>query len=57
MLLQGAISAADYWMRTQGRQRWRGRPADSYRRSENFPAGRGSRGGSSGPDFRTGGGF
>jgi len=57
MLLQGAISAADYWMRTQGRQRWRGRPADSYRRSENFPAGGGSRGGSSGPDFRTGGGF
>jgi DNA repair exonuclease SbcCD ATPase subunit len=57
MLLQGAISAADYWMRMQGRQRWRGRPADSYRRSENVPPSRGSRGGSSGPDFRTGGGF
>ncbi len=58
MLLEGAISAAEYWSRTQRSQRWEGRSADSYRRSEHFPSnGGGSRGGSSGPDFRTGGGF
>lgn len=57
LLLEGAINAAEYWARTRRGQRWRGRPADSYRRSENFPMGGGARGGSSGPDFRTGGGF
>lgn len=57
MLLQGAINAAEYWARTRGNQRWRSRPGDSYRRSKSFPMGGGSRKGSSGPDFRTGGGF
>ncbi len=69
LLLQGAITAADYWIRTQNSQRWRNRPGDGYRRSD-FPSSRGSDwfgggssgGGSSGrndsgPDFRTGGGF
>jgi chromosome segregation ATPase len=57
MLLEGAINAAEYWARTRRNQRWRSRPGDSYRRSGNFPMGGGRRGGSSGPDFRTGGGF
>jgi chromosome segregation ATPase len=61
LLLQGAITAAEYWLRTQSGHRWRDRPGDSYRRSSTFPGGRESRGGgdrdSSGPDFRTGGGF
>lgn len=56
LLLQGAITAAEYWMRTQRGQRWRGRSGDSYRHGSNFPF-RGGRRGSSGPDFRTGGGF
>ncbi len=61
LLLQGAITAADYWMRTQNSQRWRDRPGDAYRRSSNFPGSSGDRELSgrelSGPDFRTGGGF
>lgn len=62
LLLQGAITAAEYWMRTQSSQRWRDRPGDSYRRSSNFPRGGRERDDSapdrsSGPDFRTGGGF
>jgi DNA repair exonuclease SbcCD ATPase subunit len=59
LLLQGAITAAEYWMRTQRGQHWRDRPADSYRRSSNFPSG-GRDGGADydrGGDFRTGGGF
>ncbi len=47
LLLQGAITAAEYWLRTQRGHRWSGRPADSYRRSENFPKGGGRRSGSS----------
>lgn len=63
LLLQGAITAAEYWMRTQSGHRRRDRPGDSYRRSD-FPWGGG--GGRSrdrddddddGPAFRTGGGF
>jgi len=59
MLLQGAITAVEYWARTQSRQRWQGRSGDSYRRSSSFPSSRGSsrRSSSRGPDFRTGGGF
>ncbi len=60
MLLEGAITAAEYWLRTQSRQRWRSRPADSYRRSDNAGFGGGSKRRSrsrNGPDFRTGGGF
>ena len=56
-LLTGLITAAEYWARTQGNQRWRTRPGDSYRRGSSFPSGRGRSRGSSGPDFRTGGGF
>ena len=36
-LIRGAISGADYWARTRRRQRWRSRPADPYRKSQNFP--------------------
>ncbi len=36
-LIRGAITGADYWARTRRRQNWRRRPADGYRRSENFP--------------------
>ncbi len=61
MLLNGAITAFEYWARTQSRQRWRGRSGDGYRRSTTFPSSsrRSSRRrpSSGGPDFRTGGGF
>lgn len=59
MLLEGAITAVEYWARTQSRQRWKNRPADSYRHSGNFPSSRRSsrRSSSDGPEFRTGGGF
>jgi hypothetical protein len=61
LLLQGAITAVEYWARTQGGQRWRDRPGDSYRRRESGSLGggsrRNSRSRSRGPDFRTGGGF
>jgi chromosome segregation ATPase len=73
LLLQGAISTAEYWARTQGQQRWRQRPADPWRRQSGIPPigqwpwgtgaapiGRGARraGGSiGGRDFETGGGF
>ncbi|MGF1621943.1 MAG: hypothetical protein ACFCUR_15170 [Rhodomicrobiaceae bacterium] len=61
LLLQGAITAVEYWARTQGGQRWRDRPGDSYRRRESGSFGggsrRSSRSRSRGPDFRTGGGF
>ncbi|MBU2533544.1 MAG: hypothetical protein KKB37_12440, partial [Alphaproteobacteria bacterium] len=36
-LIRGAITGAEYWARTRGRQSWRRRPADAYRRSESFP--------------------
>jgi chromosome segregation ATPase len=59
MLLQGAITAAEYWARAQRNHRWRGRPADGYRRTSGWPMGRppNRREQPSGPDFRTGGGF
>ncbi len=58
LLLQGAITAAEYWARAQRNHRWRGRPADAYRRTSNFPVGGPSRRAPpSGPDFRAGGGF
>lgn len=66
LLLHGAITAAEFWMRTQSSQRWRDRPGDGYRRSD-FPGrGGGWSGGGNrssdrddddGPAFRTGGGF
>lgn len=68
-LIRGAISGADYWARTRRRQSWKRRPADPYRRSENFPpfddlfggSGDGWGGGDSwshgDDDFGTGGGF
>ncbi len=68
-LIRGAINGADYWSRTRRRQSWRRRPADPYRRSENFPpfddifggSGDGWGGGDSwshgDDDFGTGGGF
>ena len=36
-LIRGAITGAEYWARTRRRQSWRSRPADPYRRSQNFP--------------------
>ncbi len=54
-LLAGLITAAEYWARTQRSQRWRTRPGDPYRRTSTFPFPPRRR--SSGPDFRTGGGF
>jgi chromosome segregation ATPase len=58
LLLQGAITAAEYWLRTQRGYRPPNRSGDSYRRSESFPMGGGREGARSrGPDFRTGGGF
>ncbi len=54
-LLEGLITAADYWARTQSGQRWRGRPADGYRRGSSSSSGRPSR--DAGPEFRTGGEF
>jgi chromosome segregation ATPase len=72
LLLQGAISAAEYWARAQGQQRWRQRPADPWRRQSGIPpigqwpwgtdsnwrgSGSGRAGGSAGRDFETGGSF
>lgn len=59
-LVKGAITGADYWARSQRRHRWKGRPADPFRKSAGFPPfgggwGRGSSRG--GGRFRTGGGF
>lgn len=71
-LLRGVITGADYWARTRRSQSWRQRPADPYRRSENFPpfddlfggSGSGGWGSDSGDswshgddDFGTDGGF
>jgi len=69
-LIRGAITGADYWMRSRRQQSWRRRPADSYRRSESFPpfddlfggSGNDDWGDSDGwsfgdDDFGTGGGF
>ena len=36
-LVRGALSGAVYWARLCGRQAWRTRPADPYRRSERLP--------------------
>ncbi len=63
MLLKGGISAAEYWLRSQGYHGRRRRSADPFRRSGGFPpfgfpGGGGSRrGGGGGGRFRTGGGF
>lgn len=67
LLLRGAITVAEYWVRAQAGHTWRSRPADPFRRSSslppfgggfNWPSNRGRRsGGSDGDDFRTGGGF
>jgi chromosome segregation ATPase len=58
LLLQGAITAADYWARTQRGYHWNG-PSDYGRRDDDRDHGRfGGRGDDDdGPDFRTGGGF
>ncbi len=37
LLLTGAVTAAEYWMRTQSNQRWRSRPADPFRHSSHLP--------------------
>lgn len=73
MLLRGAITAAEYWLRMQQQQHWRHRPADPWRRQSGLPPfdgfpggwmggswggrGGGSRPSSSGKDFETGGTF
>ena len=36
-LLKGAITAGEYWVRSQRHHRWRSRPADPYRHSSNLP--------------------
>jgi hypothetical protein len=58
LLLQGAISAAEYWSRTQSGHRWNGPRYDHYQGSDQpFGGGGRDRDDSSGPDFTTGGGF
>jgi chromosome segregation ATPase len=37
MLLRGAITAAEYWVRMQQQQSWRHRPADPWRRQSGLP--------------------
>jgi hypothetical protein len=37
LLLRGAITAADYWMRMKMQQSWRHRPADPWRRRSGLP--------------------
>lgn len=37
MLLRGAITAAEYWLRMQQQQHWRHRPADPWRRQSGLP--------------------
>jgi uncharacterized phage infection (PIP) family protein YhgE len=57
-LIKGAITGADYWARTQRRQRWKSRPADPFRKSYGFPPfGSGGGGGRSRGGFHTGGSF
>ncbi|KUO64573.1 MAG: hypothetical protein APF80_01930 [Alphaproteobacteria bacterium BRH_c36] len=60
-LIKGVITGADYWARSQRRQKWRGRPADPFRKSAGLPPfGGGWSGGrskGSGGGFKTGGGF
>lgn len=58
-LINGAITGADYWARSQRRHQWKSRPADPFRRSQGFPpfGGWGRRSGGDGGGFRTGGGF
>ncbi|MEO1206153.1 MAG: hypothetical protein AAFV45_07450 [Pseudomonadota bacterium] len=65
LLLQGGLTAAEYWLRSQGQHGWRGRSADPFRRSGGWPpfgGGGGRRSGRSrsrrrGGRFSTGGGF
>ncbi|MGF1649971.1 MAG: hypothetical protein ACFCUN_05940 [Hyphomicrobiaceae bacterium] len=61
MVIQGGLTVAEWWLRAQARQGWRGRSGDPFRRSSGLPPfdfGRGGRSGrSGGKDFRTGGGF
>lgn len=62
LLLRGAITAADYWMRMQSQQSWRHRPGDPWRRQsglppfDGFPGGWGGFGGGSGGGGRSSGG-
>ncbi len=64
-LIRGGITAADYWIRSQRRHNWKGRPADPYRRQAGFPPFGGGWGGggwghgrrNGGKRFETGGGF
>jgi chromosome segregation ATPase len=37
MLLRGAITAAEYWIRMQQQQHWRHRPGDPWRRQSGLP--------------------
>lgn len=64
LLLRGGLTAAEFWLRSQGSHRWRGRSADPFRRSGGFPpfgggwgGGGGRRRSGGGGRFRTGGGF
>ncbi|MEL7049085.1 MAG: hypothetical protein AAFO75_09035 [Pseudomonadota bacterium] len=65
LLLQGGLSAAEYWLRSQGQHRWRMGSADPFRRSGRWPDFGSGRGGSrgrrsrrrGGGRFSTGGGF
>jgi hypothetical protein len=72
LLLRGAITAAEYWVRMQAQQHWRHRPADPSRRQSGLPpfsfpgewggggswgGGGGGSSGGSGKDFETGGTF
>jgi hypothetical protein len=61
LLLQGAITAAEYWARTQSSHRWSGPRYGGYEGVGWGSSSGGDRGGSrdrdDGPDFSTGGGF
>ena len=62
LLLRGAITAAEYWIRMQQQQQWRDRPGDPWRRSsglppfDGFPGGFGGFGGGRGGGNSGGGG-
>ncbi len=62
LLLRGAITAAEYWLRMQSQQSWRHRPGDPWRRQSGlppfggFPGGWGGFGGGSRGGGRSSGG-
>ncbi|MGE0766296.1 MAG: hypothetical protein AB7L90_07510 [Hyphomicrobiaceae bacterium] len=56
MLLRGAITAAEYWIRMQRQQHWRQRPGDPWRRQSGLPPFDGFPGGSMGGSWGGGGG-